>query len=448
MRFTENLEQLRADQRQPSLSGAVAVDGAVVWADAVGDADPLGRGHRPGPDTQYRIASITKPQVAVALLALADAGALDLHRPLATWVPDAPGGDATPAQFMAHASGLPAEPAGPWWERAGGHAWDALVAMRLPRLAAPGTRFHYSNVGYAVLGRLLETLTGLPWDAALADLVWTPLGMARTGRVPAAGHAVGVAVHPDADLVHPEPVAEYRAMAPAGALWSTPTDLVRFGSFLAGDGGGVLAPATLAELRRPIAFADVAGEPWTSGHGLGLAVENLAGRRVHGHSGSVPGFTADLRLDADARTAVAVCGNSTTPFGGARTLLDAALAVRPAAPAPSAAAAAATTDLAGPWFWGPREHLLTVRPDGLLALTGAVGQGAALFAPADDGYVGVGGDYFHGERLAVVRDRTGGVRALDVGTFCFTRTPYDPAADLPGGGDPAGWRPWVATRSG
>ncbi len=448
MELTERLERLRAEQRQPSLSGAVSVAGRVAWADAVGDADPLGAARRPGPDTQYRIASLTKPQVAVALLRLADAGALDLHRPLATWVPDAPGGDATPAHFLAHTSGLPAEPAGPWWERAGGHPWADLVAMRLPRLAAPGTRFHYSNVGYAVLGRLLETLTGLPWDAALADLVWTPLGMTRTARRPEAGHAVGVAVHPEADLLHPEPVAEYGALAAAGALWSTPTDLVRFGAFLTGDADGVLRPETLGLLRRPVAVADVAGEPWTSVHSLGLAVENLAGRRVHGHSGSVPGFTADLRLDVDARTAVAVCGNSTTPFGGARGLLDAALAARDAdgadaaptptrAPAPAPAVAA----LAGAWFWGPRAHRLTVRADGLLVLAGAAGQGTSLFAPDADGYVGVGGDYFHGERLTVVRDRTGGVRSLDVGTFCFTRTPYDPAADLPGGADAAGWRP-------
>lgn len=440
MDLTPHLERLRAAQRQPSLSGAAATDGRLAWADAVGDADLLGTPRPPGPETQYRIASLTKPQVAVALLRLADAGAVDLHRPLATWVPDAPGGDATPAQFLAHTSGLPAEPAGAWWERAGGHAWSDLVAMGLPRLAPPGTRFHYSNVGYAVLGKLLETLTGARWDAALANLIWTPLGMSRTGRLPDAGHAVGVAVHPEADLLHPEPVADYRALGAAGELWSTPSDLVRFGAFLAGDGAGLLRPATLALLRTPVALADVADAPWTSAHGLGLAIENVAGRRVHGHSGSVPGFTADLRLDVASRTVVAVCGNSTTPFGGARDLLDAAIAARgpvaapgPAAPAPTAA------DLVGAWYWGPRAHRLAVRPDGLLVLTGA-GQGTSLFAPDADGYVGVGGDYFHGERLIVVRDRTGGVRALDVGTFCFTRTPYDPAADLPGGADPGGWR--------
>lgn len=334
MDLTPHLERLRAAQRQPSLSGAAATDGRLAWADAVGDADLLGTPRPPGPETQYRIASLTKPQVAVALLRLADAGAVDLHRPLATWVPDAPGGDATPAQFLAHTSGLPAEPAGAWWERAGGHAWSDLVAMGLPRLAPPGTRFHYSNVGYAVLGKLLETLTGARWDAALANLIWTPLGMSRTGRLPDAGHAVGVAVHPEADLLHPEPVADYRALGAAGELWSTPSDLVRFGAFLAGDGAGLLRPATLALLRTPVALADVADAPWTSAHGLGLAIENVAGRRVHGHSGSVPGFTADLRLDVASRTVVAVCGNSTTQFGGARDLLDAAIAARGPVPAP------------------------------------------------------------------------------------------------------------------
>lgn len=170
MSFDEHLTALRQRQHQPSLSAAVSVEDRIVWADAAGNADPLGDPRTPEAATRYRAASLTKVQVAVALLALADAGELDVHAPLATWVPDAPAGHATVAQFLAHSSGLRAEPAWPWWERAGGYTWDELLRRDLEPLFPAGTRFHYSNVGYAVLGKLLETLTGQAWDAALAEL--------------------------------------------------------------------------------------------------------------------------------------------------------------------------------------------------------------------------------------------------------------------------------------
>ena len=262
--------------------------------------------------------------------------------------------------------------------------------------------------------------------------------MMHTARTPAPGHAVGVGVHPhDPTLVHPEPVPDYLALGPAGELWSTPSDLVRLGALLAGRHPGILRQATLDALRTPIAWADVAS---LSGHGLGVQVTNAGGVRTIGHSGSVPGFTSDLRVDPVRGIAVAICGNATSPFGGAHGLLDAArdyVGPGVAEPQPDAEAAS----LAGTWFWGTRVHTVTALPDGRLLITPAGGREPSLFARDATGWVGVGGDYFHGERLAVVREPGGGVRALDVGTFCFTREPYDPAADLPGGPNAVGWRP-------
>lgn len=454
------LADLRSRRRQPSLSAAVAVDGELVWADAVGDAQPLSPGAptRPDPTSAYRVASLTKPMVALAVLALAEAGELDVDRAVSTWVPDAPAPAATVAQFLAHTSGLPAEPAGPWWERAGGPSWEALVAPRTAPLFPAGTRFHYSNLGYGVLGRLLEVVSGQAWNVALDDLVLRPLGLTTTSRTPPAGAATGVAVHPTADLVHAEPVPDYRAMGAAGELWSTPSDLVRLGSALAGLTPGVLGPAGLARMVGPVAFADVVDEPWVTGYGLGVQVTNESGRRRLGHPGSVPGFTADLRWEPGTGVVVAVCGNSTTPFGGAVPLLEVALDLagrrrpgerRPGGATPGAAAAPAgdtgavgdpeVAELLGPWYWGPRAHWMRAGRDGLLELTTTDGKGTSLFARRGDGWVGVGGDYFHGETLRVVRGADGRVRALDVATFCFTRTPYDPDADLPGGRDPRGW---------
>jgi hypothetical protein len=98
-------------------------------------------------------------------------------------------------------------------------------------------------------------------------------------------------------------------------------------------------------------------------------------------------------------------------------------------------------DLAGPWYWGPALYVLRPLADGFLELSpmSGGGRGTRLRPTGDGGWEGING-YFAGERLRVERDAAGAVSHLDLGTFVFTRQPYDPAALVPGGVDPAGWR--------
>ncbi|MFP3714977.1 serine hydrolase domain-containing protein [Puerhibacterium sp. TATVAM-FAB25] len=463
----------RRAARVPALSAAVGRAGRVAWADAVGVTgapDDAGRSPAVGPQHVFRVGSITKPMVAVAVLRLAAAGVVRLEDPVARYLPDAPASGATLVQLLTHTSGLPAEPAGAWWERAGGTTWEDLA--RLVSLAAPGGQHHYSNVGFAVLGRLLERVHGRAWDAVLHEEVWTPLGMRSTGRLPAGPHVAGFAVHPHADLVHAEPVAGYGAMGAAGEVWSTPADLVRFASWLvaagpagawdaahdAGSPGGGDAVLPLAARRRacaPLVVVDEPAAPWTTAWGLGVSVHHEDGVRTVGHGGSVPGFTAALRADVVTGDVVAVCGSSTAGFGEATSLLTTLAEAEPVAAAdpfatPSGAAAGVAAGaraddvlgLAGTWYWGPQPFTLTVGADGGLALTAArPGGRASEFArtgPRE--WVGTVGGYWRGETLRVV-ERAGRATAIDVGTFCFTRAPYDPDVEIPGGHDEAGWRP-------
>jgi hypothetical protein len=308
-------------------------------------------------------------------------------------------------------------------------------------------------VGYAVLGRLLEEAHGRSWDVVLRDEVWAPLGMTGTGRAPDGPPATGYAVHPHADVVLVEPVASYGAMGPAGEVWSTPADLVRFGSWLvdaARRGDDVVLPvAWRHRMTAPRVVVDDPGVPFTGAWGLGVSVRHPsagAARRTVGHGGSVPGFTASLRADPATGDVVAVCGSSTAGFGDVGFLLDLldGPAGRPGR-APGASDPAvdpATVALTGTWYWGPMPHTLALRPDGLLELSasGGVDPRGTVFAPAgENGWVGVEGGYWLGERLRVVGRGTA-AEALDVGTFHLTRTPYDRATAVPGGVDPAGWR--------
>ncbi|MFD6177985.1 MULTISPECIES: serine hydrolase domain-containing protein [unclassified Isoptericola] len=429
------------ERRVPALSAAVARGGRVAWAGSAGWA-------RADAGTAFRIGSITKPMTAVAVLRLVAAGRVGLNDPVGRHLPDAPAPDATLAHLLTHTAGLPAEPPGPWWERHGAGTWAELVESGVVPLEEPGGRHHYSNVGYAVLGRLLEVSHGRPWDAVLRDEVWSPLGMTNTGRTPSGDAAVGYAVHPDAGTVLVEPVASYGAMGPAGEVWSTPSDLVRFGSWLVGAGPDDAAGEDVLsrEWRRRMttarAVVDDDGRPFTAAWGLGVSVHHTeAGRRTVGHGGSVPGFTATLRADPATGEAWAVCGSSTAGFGDASFVEEVLAGSPPLAPANRAADVVDRDALAltGTWYWGPMAYTLAARADGRLELS-ADGGRSTVFGRADDGgWVGVEGGYWRGERLRAVAPGTP-AEALDVGTFHLTRAPYDPATAVPGGLDPRGWR--------
>lgn len=144
-----------------------------VGADAAGQ--PLAAA------TLFPVASITKLATALALLRLVDAGALDLDDPLARYLPAAaaaqPG--VTLRRLLCHTAGLPIElptRAAPY---APGLDWPALAqaCLRQPLERPPQTHVQYSNVGYGLLGLVVEARTRLPFAAALADLALVPLGV-------------------------------------------------------------------------------------------------------------------------------------------------------------------------------------------------------------------------------------------------------------------------------
>lgn len=443
--LTSRLATEQATRRLPSLAAGLVRDGSLVWTDARGTTDARADGTPPGTDTQYRIGSITKTFVAVAVMRLRDEGLIDLNDPLDRHLPGTSAGGATIAQLLSHASGLQAETDGPWWERTPGGDWNDLMAGRPALRHRPGRRFHYSNVGFGVLGELVARLRDASWfDVARAELL-EPLGMRRTTTRPEAPFAAGFAVHPFADVVLPEPEHDAGAMAPAGQLWSTVDDLACWAALLAGHADHVISSDTLAEMREPLVVDDTPGAPWTGAYGLGVQLWNVGGRRFVGHGGSMPGFVAVLRVDAQTGDGIVAFTNSTAGFAGtfASELMTDLAEAEPRTPTPwhVRSEASSSLDVVGPWYWGPMRFELRSDADEVLHLT-PTGEGwrASRFRPADDGaWVGLDG-YYAGEPLRVVRHEDGSVSHLDLASFRFTRTPYDPRADVPGGVDEGGWR--------
>ncbi|TDQ04513.1 serine hydrolase domain-containing protein [Labedaea rhizosphaerae] len=440
------LRRLAAEQagsRAPSMVAAIVRGGEIRWSGVrgfVGDAAPTA-------DTQYRIGSITKTFIAVLVMRLRDEGKLDLSDLLDKHVPGTSMGHVTIAQLLAHTAGLTSESPGQWWERSPGNDWAALDAsMTGDELKhRPGARFHYSNVGYGVLGELVARLRGTTWLAAVNSEILAPLAMSRTTPMPTAPHAQGYAVHPFADILLPEPAPDAKAMAPAGQLWSTLTDLARWVAFIGGDTGEVLHPDTLAEMREPAHVED--GDYWTSGYGLGLQTLRDSGRRIAGHSGSMPGFLATAFIDPVSTTGALALTNTTAGVAmGALTgdLIRLVEEYEPDLPAPWRPMAEYDPEmlaLTGLWHWGPSPYVLRLKPGGWLDLAPMADRGrASRFRPNGDGtFTGLDG-YYAGEKLRIGRDAQGVVTHLDLATFIFTRTPYDPAAPVPGGVDPEGWR--------
>ncbi len=433
----------QAEGRTPSLVGAVMRDGHQVWC---GSRSML-EGHEPDGDTQYRIGSLTKTFVAVLVMRLRDEGRLDLGDPLGKYLGIRQAESVTIAQLLSHTAGLASEADGPWWERTSGELRPELASILgdEPARHPAGRLFHYSNPGYALLGALVGELRGRVWHEALRQEILEPLGMARTTVQPEPPHARGFAVHPWADAMQLEPAEETGLMAPAGELWSTADDLCRFAAFLLDGDDRVLAAETLAEMRTPA--APPGDDVRDAGYGLGLQLFRLDGRLFFGHGGSMPGFLATLCVSAaDGVGGIALANVTSGPDIGA-IATDLARIVadnEPRLPArwkPLPEVDQALLALTGLWYWGPRPYVLRLLADrGVeLAPVSSSGRASRFRAEPDGTWTGLDG-YYLGETLRVVRGPDGLVDHLDLGTFVFTREPYDPGAPLAARPDPEGWR--------
>jgi CubicO group peptidase (beta-lactamase class C family) len=339
-----------------SITVGVVSAGELIWTRSFGFADV--RTRRPADrNTVYRIGSITKPFTAVMLLQLMEAGTLRLSDPVARFFPEigsiggAGAGD-PPVTFHHLAlmtSGLPREPReeGPFWTGPVSR-WQATLLDALPHTsfaAVPGTRFEYSNLGYAVLGAALERAAGVPYVQWQRERILEPLGMHHTAfdvdpamaRVLATGYEIGDDGAPD-ETVPARELREGRGYkVPNGALFTTVDDLARFVSFQLGHGPEAVLPH--AALDRAFGGTVATSADLDMGYGLGFMVMRRGDFTWLGHNGGVAGYTAMMYFDREHQLGVIVLRNAT---GGRarigrlapdmlRTLIDARLAAaRPA----------------------------------------------------------------------------------------------------------------------
>lgn len=431
-RLRMKVAALQAEQRVPSLVVAAASGGDPIEHISTGKAD-FRAGREAGPDVQYRIGSITKTFTATAVMQLVGEGRLDLRRPLSQGWSGAPHDELSLADFLSHGSGLQREPPGRVWEtlRFPNREQLAANAETADRLYPPDTWFHYSNLGFALLGELVAQVSGTSWESYIKERILEPLEMGQTGPAPGPNAAQGYSVRPYTDEVVEEPALEIAGIAPAGQLWSTADDLCRWTGALAGRRPDVLAPPLLEQMRAPRTIADL--EHWTTGFGLGLMLIRDGESVYVGHTGSMPGFVAAAFCHPASGFGIVVLTNSTAGFNVGAVAAELLTLIRDDNPSPSEwrpgeAPPDRVRPILGRWWSEWREWVFTWKDGKLQACQAGspIGEMLTEFAEiATDEFVAVSGTE-RGERLILERGQgteSAEVRKLYWATYPFTREP-------------------------
>jgi CubicO group peptidase (beta-lactamase class C family) len=312
------LDRLRLEQEVPGVSAVITSGDRLVFAGASGLAD-IESNRAMTADTVLYAGSLTKVFTAVLTLELVEEDALTLDRAVDGIAIGLPAPAINVFHLLSHAAGLDREGGFDYWFTADFPDTAALSdSLRNADLRAPpGSSLHYSNLGYAALGLVIERASGLPYGEALSSRVLRPLGMTSSGAPgPAQGLATGYTPvgrvlpgesRPFAGLgrtVGERRVREYhdaRAMSPAFGAYTSAHDLGRLTRFLLGYGGNEVLSRDMRRRMR-------SRQP--SGWGLGLRLESGNGERLARHDGWFAAHRSHLLLDAENGIGVAVLANS------------------------------------------------------------------------------------------------------------------------------------------
>lgn len=259
-------------------------------------------------DTAFPIGSISKSFTGTVAMILVADDDLELDAPIGTYVrelgnrPGDLGAQITLRQLLSHTSGLADGPESTEIAASSVRRF-VLDNFRGPDLIfPPGTGFSYSNIGYILVGHLIEVITGMTWWEAMESMLLRPLGIEPTflvtpgprsvGRPMATGHSV----NPLVGRIRPVEQSLALAEAPNGGLAMSAADLVNFG-LIHLDGGtpGLLPPEYAEQMRQAVHGADPFG--MADGWGLGLAVFSSGSTVWVGHDGNANGTWCYLRIE-------------------------------------------------------------------------------------------------------------------------------------------------------
>jgi CubicO group peptidase (beta-lactamase class C family) len=366
----------RRTERIPGVQLAVAAAGDVLISSAHGFArlpqkDDAGEAGEPMTTRHlFRIASHSKTFTATAVMQLVEAGKVRLDDTVGEHVAalaDSPIADRTLAELLAHGGGVvrDSHDAGFWQLEREFPDVDALIAACSdePDVLAPNERFKYSNIGYGALGLVIETASGMPYAAYVAEHILDRLGLRDTGPeldpTKTREYAIGYSGLAVTERRLPIDAVDTRALASATGFWSTAEDLCRYAAAHVLGDERLLSDASKRRMQR--GEWDVEGVEQR--YGLGFGIQTIGERRMIGHGGGFPGYITRTLVDpVDGLTVVvltnAIDGPALALAQGVVKLLDAALAMNTgastASPSPDAEDAPSLSSYTGRFaaLWG------------------------------------------------------------------------------------------------
>jgi CubicO group peptidase (beta-lactamase class C family) len=329
----------------PGLVYGVVLDGALIYSGSFGHAN-LEQKIPAHSQSLFRIASMSKSFTALAILQLRDAGKLHLDDPASKYLPemqtlrylttDAP--EITIRDLMTHGAGFPEDK--PWGDRQLADADEELrlfIANGVSFSNVPGVAFEYSNLGFALLGQIVQKVSGMEFQQYTMANIFKPLGMNATvweyEQAPPQNLALGYnwieASHVNIPLAH------HGAYGAMGGLITSIEDFTKYVALhlsawppRSDEEAGPLKRSSLREMHHPWRFDALMANyrfpngracPSVSAYGYGLRwVRDCEGKVYLGHSGGLPGFGSNWTMMPDYGLAVMSFDNIT--YGGTSTI--------------------------------------------------------------------------------------------------------------------------------
>ena len=364
----DNLFRNHAEiRRLPGMAWGVILDGELVLSGGWGWAD-IEQQQPAGPQSLFRAASMSKSFTAMAILQLRDAGKLALDDPASRYLPELkslryPAADSpeiTIRHLLTHSAGLPED--NPWGDRQLARTDTELLAL-LPAISlanAPGSVYEYSNLGFAILGQIVQRVSGMDFKAYTSAMIFKPVGMGSTiweyTEAPperlARGYTRSGASFEQLPLEH------HGAYGAMGGLITSVEDFARYAALHLSAwpprddaDAGVLRRSSLREMHHPWRFYALAADvrsssgrpcPAAQAYGYGLRWQSDCDGIVSvGHSGGLPGYGSNWTMLPEYGIAVVSFTNLTyaTTTAINRAVLDTLIALaglRPYTPPVSA----------------------------------------------------------------------------------------------------------------
>jgi len=304
------------DKQLIGVSVGVMENGKVILAKGYGVRDIASKA-AVTPSTMFAIGSVTKQFTCSAMLMLAEQHKLSLKDPVSKYFPNLTrANDITLIDLGGHLSGYrdyyPLDFVDQEMQKP--QTVDAIITEYATRPLdfEPRSRYSYSNTGFLILGRVIEKVSGQPFGSVLSTRIFQPLNLSRTAYEPKMSGADMARGYTSFALADPFPADPEAAgwAGPAGAIWSTPTDLLAWDRSLLDR--KLLSDSSYKVLTTPQRLTD--GR--SSGYGCGEGVNDRGLGVVLSHGGAVSGFVAQNTVIPSTRSAVVVLSNSDfSPIG-------------------------------------------------------------------------------------------------------------------------------------